>query len=240
MKKTLTMALLVAFAGNTLPAVAYEQGDWVLRLGATTVDPNTDSDTIDLNFLQPGAEAVVRAKDDTQLGIIPFYMLTDQFAVEVLAATPFDHDLVAHGRGALQGARLDAASTKHLPPTVSLQWYPRGGRDGWQPYVGLGLNYTYFFDEKVDGELIALLGDLSGGAVDDADLDVGDSWGLAAQAGVDIPVTESLSVNLGLWYIDIDTTAEVTAKAGGATAAKVKFDVELDPWVYNIGIAYQF
>lgn len=240
MKKKLTMALLVALAGNTVPALAYQQGDWGVRLGPTTVDPDTDSDTIDLNFLQPGVEAVVRAKDDTQLGLIPFYMVTDKLAVEVLAATPFDHDMRAHGQGAASGVRIDAGSTKHLPPTVSLQWHPRGGQEGWQPYLGIGLNYTYFFDEDVDGELISLLGSLTGGAVNDADLDVDDSWGLAAQAGVDFPISDNLAVNIGLWYIDIDTRAEITAKVDGATAAKVAFDVELDPWVYNVGIAYKF
>lgn len=237
MKKTLTMALLVALAGSTVPAFAYQQGDWGVRLGAATVDPDTDSDTVNL---PTGLEAVVRAKDDTQLGLIPFYMVTDTWAVEVLAATPFDHDMRAHGQGAIAGVRLDAASTKHLPPTVSLQWHPRGGKEGWQPYVGVGLNYTYFFDEDVDGDLVALLGDLTGGAVNDANLDVDDSWGLAAQAGLDIPLSDNLSVNLGLWYIDINTTAVITAKADGVTAAKVKFDVELDPWVYNVGIAYKF
>ena len=142
--------------------------------------------------------------------------------------------------GAIKGTNLDAGSTKQLPPTVSVQWYPRGGQAGWQPYIGAGLNYTVFFDEDVDNQLIGLLGDLTDGAVNGADLDLDDSWGLALQAGIDVPINENWAVNIGVWYIDIDTTAEITAKADGATAAKVKFDVELDPWVYNIGIAYKF
>jgi outer membrane protein len=57
---------------------------------------------------------------------------------------------------------------------------------------------------------------------------------------VDIPFSEHWAVNLGVWYIDIETEAEITAKSGGANVAKVKFDVDIDPWVYNIGIAYKF
>ena len=233
MKKALKITLALALAGSSVIAQAYEQGDWILRVGATTVDPDTDSD--DINLPLPGdpvAEAEV--DDDTQLGIIPAYMITDQFAVEVLAATPFEHDIEAQGKGAINGTNLDAGSSKQLPPTVSVQWYPRGGRSGWQPYIGAGLNYTVFFDEDVDNELIGLLG------VDDADLDLDDSWGVALQAGVDVPINEHWAVNVGVWYIDIDTEAEITAKVDGATAAKVKFDVELDPWVYNIGISYKF
>ncbi|MDH3993201.1 MAG: hypothetical protein OEV47_09820, partial [Gammaproteobacteria bacterium] len=62
----------------------------------------------------------------------------------------------------------------------------------------------------------------------------------ALQAGVDIPFAEHWAVNLGVWYIDIETEAEITAKSGGANVAKVNFDVDIDPWVYNIGIAYKF
>ena len=74
-----------------------------------------------------------------------------------------------------------------------------------------------------------------------ADLDLDYSFGLAAQAGVDIPFSDRWAVNIGVWYLDIDTEAEITAKdANGSQVAKVKFDVDIDPWVYNIGIAYKF
>jgi outer membrane protein len=90
----------------------------------------------------------------------------------------------------------------------------------------------------VDNQLIGSLGGLTDGAVNNADLD--GSWGLALQAGVDVPINENWAVNVGVWYIDIDTKAEITEKVDGATAAKVKFDVDIDPWVYIIGIAYKF
>jgi outer membrane protein len=223
MKKALTMALAVALAGVSVMAQSYEAGDWIVRAGATTVDPDTDSDVID-----PTIPFKVDVDDDTQLGIIPAYMVTEKWAVEVLTSTPFEHDIN------VENTSLQAGSTKHLPPTVSVQWYPRGGKDGWQPYIGAGVNYTLFWDEEADNQLIDFLG------VDDADLSLDNSFGLAAQAGVDIPFGEHWAVNLGVWYIDIDTKAEIKAKVAGQTVAKVKFDVELDPWVYNVGIAYKF
>ncbi|MEZ5504391.1 MAG: OmpW family outer membrane protein [Halioglobus sp.] len=237
MKKALTMAVAVALWGGSVLAQAYEQGDWILRAGATTVDPDTKSNDINL----PGG-LVARADvdSDTQLGIIPAYMFADQWAIEVLAATPFKHNIKAKGEGAISGTSVDAGSTKQLPPTVSVQWYPRAGESGWQPYLGAGLNYTVFFDESTDGQLVGLLGSLTNGAVNDADLNLENSFGYALQAGVDVPIDDHWAFNAGVWYIDIDTKAEITAKADGATAAKVKFDVQLDPWVYNVGIAYKF
>lgn len=237
MNKATKLAMACVLCGIGAAAHAYEQGDWVLRAGATTVDPNTKSDDIPL---PGGLVARAHVDNDTELGILPVYMVTDTVAIEVLAATPFQRTIEAQGQGAIGGTHLDAGSTKHLPPTVSVQWYPRGGQSGWQPYLGAGINYTMFFDTKADGQLVALLGDLTGGAVNDADLELDDSTGFALQAGVDIPIAERWAFNVGVWYIDLDTTAEITAKADGATAAKVKFDVQLDPWVYNIGIAYRF
>jgi len=187
MKKYVALALPIALMCTSAVVQAYEQGDWVLRVGATTVSPDTDSDDINL---PGGLVAKAEVDNDTQLGIIPAYMITDTLAIEVLAATPFSHDIEAQGQGSISGTNLDAGSTKHLPPTISLQWYPRGGQSGWQPYIGAGLNYTVFFDEKTDGQLVGLLGSLTDGAVDDADLSLDDSWGLALQAGVDIAIDE--------------------------------------------------
>ena len=231
MKRVSTIAAAIALACASVAGQAYEQGDWILRVGATTVDPDSESDTINL---PTGLEAKAEVDSDTQLGIIPAYMITDQLAIEVLAATPFEHNIEAQGQGAISGTNLDAGSTKHLPPTVSLQWYPLAGPGRWQPYIGAGLNYTVFFDEEVDSQLVGLLGSLTGGAVNDADLSLDDSFGIAFQAGMDVAIDDHWAINAGVWYLDIDTQAEITAKSSGATAAKVKFDVQIDPWVYNI------
>ena len=216
MKKTLTLALAVAMASGAAMSQAYEAGDWILRAGAVTVAPDASSDPV------PGLGVTVDVEDDTQLSIIPVYMVTESFGVELLLATPFEHDIEVNE------APLSAGSTKHLPPTLTVQWYPRGGSSGWQPYVGLGLNYTTFFSEEADSDLEDILGR--------SKLSLDDSFGLSASAGVDIPLGENWAINAGVWYIDIDTTAEVKFGEG----QKTSFDVEIDPWVYNIGIAYKF
>ncbi|HBO12460.1 MAG TPA: hypothetical protein DD491_06715 [Halieaceae bacterium] len=229
MKTKLAVAVAAAIAaGGALTAQAHEAGDIIIRAGIINVDPSGDSDSIVLPTepatVLPGG---VDVDDDTQLSIIGTYMVTDVWGVELLAATPFEHDITQPDLG------IDAGSTKHLPPTVSLQYYPRGGQAGWQPYVGIGVNYTYFFDEDVDPALGEALGAVLGAT--SARLDLDDSWGLAGQAGVDIPLNDNWMLNAGVWYIDIGTTADVVTDVG-----TVSFDVDIDPWVYNIGIAYKF
>ncbi len=226
MKKALSIALAAALAGGTMMAQAYEKGDFVLRLGAVNVDPDSDSSDINL----PGVPTLTaEVGDDTQFGIIPMYMLSEKVGIELLAATPFEHDISLKGKG----VNLDAASTKHLPPTLTVQWYPRGGQEGWQPFLGLGANYTIFFDEEttngLDGTLDAVLG------ASDVDLDLDNSFGLSAQAGVDIPFAKNWAISLAVWYIDLQTNATVSTDVGD-----VNFKTDINPFVYHLGIAHRF
>jgi outer membrane protein len=62
-------------------------------------------------------------------------MLSEDWGVGVLAATPFKHDITVGGK--------TIGSTKHLPPTVTAPYHFSLG-DAVHPYVGLGVNYTIF------------------------------------------------------------------------------------------------
>jgi outer membrane protein len=223
-------AALLALSSTSV--LAHEQGDIIFRAGIATVAPDASSDPI---VLPPPVGVLPNGVDvdnDTQLSLIGTWMLSDQWGLELLASTPFEHDID------LNDAPLPAGSTKHLPPTLTLQWYPLGGTDSWQPYIGLGVNYTTFFSEKIDPALAGFLGDTLG--VTSAKLSLEDSVGLSASAGVDIPINERWMFNAGIWYIDIRTEADINVGFSDGSAATVSFDVDIDPWVYNIGIAYKF
>lgn len=224
-KKVLAMSLMAAAVMSAQQAYSYEAGDWLVRGGATTVDPKSDSDNAEIVGVGsvPGG---VKVGDDTQLGVAVAYMLTSNVAVELLAATPFEHDIA--GTGALAG--VDVGSTKHLPPTLTVQYYPLDAKSAVQPYVGIGVNYTTFFSEDTSSDMVAV-----GGS--DSDLELDDSVGLALQVGVDFAINENWFANVAVWNIDIETDAEV--KYDNGTRIKVD-DVQIDPWVYNIGIGYKF
>lgn len=224
-KKILSAVLASGMVMGAADVAAYEEGDFILRLGAATVAPNDDSDALALNGGDiAGSEAEVN--NNTQLGITLTYMLTDNLGLGVLAATPFEHDIDAD-TGALGLGTVDAASTKHLPPTVTLQYFPLDNSSAFQPYVGVGLNYTAFFSEDVDSELEGVLGS--------GDLELDDSWGLAFEAGFDYAINENWLASVQVWYLDIDTEAEFSF-----TGATIETDVDIDPWVYNIAIGYKF
>jgi len=227
MRKSLLTASLLALAVAAPMAQAFEAGDIIVRAGAITVDPQEDSSELKVGGADvAGTKATLDS--DTQLGLNFAYMVTDHFGIELLAATPFSHDVGVKGMpGAFAGLNGKLGSLKHLPPTLSAVYYPLDKSSAFQPYVGVGINYTWFFDTELSSEAEAK--GFRG-------LDMKDSWGLAGQVGMDYMLTDSLMLNAQVRYIDIDTEATVEHNALG----KVKVDVDVDPFVYMIGLGYKF
>ncbi|MBG0842823.1 OmpW family outer membrane protein [Ectopseudomonas toyotomiensis] len=227
MYKSLFTASLLALAIAAPVAQAHQAGDVIVRAGAITVDPREDSGNIDHAVLGKVAGSGATLNSDTQLGLNFAYMVTDNFGIELLAATPFSHDVGVKGMpGAFAGLNGKLGSLKHLPPTLSAIYYPLDKSSAFQPYVGVGINYTWFFDTELSSEA-------EGKGF--RGLDMKDSWGLAGQIGMDYMLTDSLMLNAQVRYIDIDTTG--TTHLNGD---KVKVDVDVDPFVYMVGLGYKF
>ena len=232
MNKSLLGASLFALALVAPVAHAHEAGDILVRAGAITVNPKADSGTVKVDQ-GPLAGANLGGKatmsSDTQLGLNFAYMLTNHVGIELLAATPFEHDVKLKNTD-LGPANGKLGTLKHLPPTLSVVYYPLDSKSVFQPYVGAGINYTWIYDEHV------------GSRASEAGFDnfrAKNSWGLAWQVGADYMLTDKLMVNAQVRYIDINTTAYVDNVAvGSGTRAKVNVDV--DPMVYMVGLGYKF
>lgn len=235
-KSLVNIGVFGVLAATGSLALAHQQGDWIVRAGVAHVAPNDDSgDVSNLGVVDPalatGVE--VEVEDDTSLGLTIAYMLTNHWALGLLGSYPFEHDI--EGSGAING--ISVGSTKHLPPTLTLQYHFTGSETTIQPYVGAGLNFTGFFEEDVDPELVATLQALNPGlGITDVDLELDDSWGLALEAGVDWKLGENWMLNTAVWYIDIETDATLETNLG--TIHEV--DVDIDPWVYMVGVGYRF
>ena len=200
------LAVSVLAALSAAPAVrAHEAGDLILRVGAHTVDPKSDNGSL------AGGALAVDVGSSTRPTFAVEWMLTDNLGLDVLASLPFRHDIDLNG--------AHAGSTKHLPPTVSLQWHfnPRGTV---QPYLGAGINYTLFSGER------------SAGPIAGTDLDLDASWGLAAHAGIDFRLGERWLLGIDARWIDIDTDVRVDGADVGT--------VNIDPMVFGVYAGYRF
>lgn len=216
--KLLKTLLATAVAVSAVPAMAYEAGDIMVKVGAVQVTPkdgNADTSAATTALAKQPDKSELDIDSDTQLGLTLTYMVTPKIGVEVLAATPFEHTAEIDG-GALDGTEI--LTTKHLPPTVSAQYYFMDAASPIQPYVGLGVNHTFFFDEKDDAKL--------------GSKGLKTSWGLAYSLGVNYDINEDWLINAAVWKMDIDTEVK-----GGKVDG---LEVEIDPTVLFVGVGYKF
>jgi len=68
---------------------AHEAGDFIVRAGVASVSPSEDSGVIQPTVVS--TNGIVSIDSDTQLGLTFSYMLTDNWAGELLASSPFTH-----------------------------------------------------------------------------------------------------------------------------------------------------
>ena len=66
-------------------------------------------------------------------------------------------------------------------------------------------------------------------------MSLSNSWGVAAQVGLDYQIDKKWLVNASVWYAQIST--DVSFDMG---ADHVVVDTDIDPWVYMVSIGYTF
>ncbi len=210
--KRLAIGVAMAAALLSTAVQAHQAGDFIFRAGSATVRPTESSG----NVLGLGE---FKVDNDTQLGLTFGYMVTDNIGVELLAATPFSHNVGLKSTG-------DIASVKQLPPSLMAQYYFGDAQDKFRPYLGVGVNYTTFYDAHFNQ---------TGTDAGLTDLSLKHSWGFAGQAGLDYNLTPNWLVNMSVWYMDIDT--DVRFKAGGQQQS---VHTDINPWVFMFGVGYTF
>jgi outer membrane protein len=156
-------------------------------------------------------------KDSTGLGLtvnnktlpeVDFtYFFNKNLAAELILTVPQKHTVSSHGAA--------IGTLKHLPPTLTVQYH--FDTAGFKPYVGAGLNYTRFSSVN-----------LLGGAADVKR----NSFGLAFQVGVDIPLAKDMYLNIDVKKVFIKTDVS----AGGAKVGTFK----VDPVLFGVGLGWKF
>ena len=216
--KLQSLVLAAATALTMTTAFAVPAGTWSVAAGAHYVDPKSDNGTLansDLNLV-----ANVDVDGDVRPTISGEYFIANNVGVELLAAIPFHHDFTLNDA---DGNELLTGKTQHLPPTLSLQYH----FDGYnlpmnvKPFVGVGVNYTTFFKEKISNG---------------ADLDLDDSVGVAGHIGLDIPFAPTESFRIDARYMDIKTDASLNIDGTKHELG----EVDISPWVYGVAFVKQF
>lgn len=159
-------------------------------------------------------------KDSTGLGLtinnktLPevdiTYFLTPNLAAELILTYPQKQTVNSTAVGG------DIGTFKHLPPTLTLQ-YHFTGLGSFRPYVGAGVNYTNISSVHILDGAVNLKRN---------------SFGLAAQIGVDVPLGGGWMLNVDVKKAQIKTNVYL----GGADKGEFK----VDPVLVGVGVGKRF
>lgn len=211
MRKKILVAVM-ALMGLSNLAIAQDApvdngSKWQFRLRGIVVSPDESADIEAIGGDVDISTSVVPEFDIT-------YFFDDNWSLELILATT-KHDVEAVGTAA---GDIDLGNVWLLPPTLTAQYHFTGG--DFVPYLGAGPNLTLFYG--VD----------EGPVADDIEYDT--AVGLALQGGFDFMLNDKWFLNFDVKKLFLNTTATVDATT--ALGATVDADVDINPWIFGVGV----
>lgn len=221
--QTSILAILGLLSLSIHSAHAQSKGEWMWRIGGTSVRPDVTSGNLSAPSL-PNTKIDVKA--DTQVGGGITYMVTDHISVDIPLAMPFEHDIV--GDGAIAGVGVLASSTV-LPMTAYAQYRFFAPSAKFRPYVGAGLTYALFYDEVGTAVLTAIT---NPGSPNPTTLHTKDKLGYGVQLGATYQINDK-------WFVE-GSYSKTWLKTTGTLSTGQTVETKLDPNVFSVGLGMRF
>ena len=156
------------------------------------------------------------------------YFFTKNISAElILGTTKHEVSTVGSDISAIGGptsANIDLGSVYLLPPTLTAQ-YHFFTDEVFRPYVGAGVNYTIFYNEK-QGSVVK-------------GIEYENALGYAFQAGFDLMINDKFFVNVDVKKLFLKTDVKVDA-SNLATGLSLPAEVEINPWLIGFGVGMKF
>ncbi len=184
---------------------------WMVRVRALDLVPANNSGAFNFGGTAIPADAVhlsTKAFPEVDFS----YAFSKNLSAELVLTYPQQHDVSIAGVGHI-------GTLTHLPPTLIGQYHYPIANTPYDPYVGLGLNFTMVTSSSLNA---------AGTPLDVTKT----SLGLAYELGIDYKLNERWVVNLDFKHVNIHTNV----KAAGAIVT----NVDVNPNLYSIGIGYRF
>jgi outer membrane protein len=119
------------------------------RIGLYSVFYHVSADNLSGPFVPPGANLDANNVETLYLAYVR--TLSSRFDVELAAGYPPLQKTVGKGPAALGSVPYDGqviATARWLAPTVLLEYKFLSENSRWRPYIGVGVNYTAFYDRN--------------------------------------------------------------------------------------------
>jgi outer membrane protein len=140
MKRANAVCVFVGLLSLCASAHAEDSSDWVVKFGMHDVDPKSDNGALADSAFH------LHLGSDAKPTIATEYFFNEKFSIEAFGTLPFEHD-VELDNPSTGGYSVQIATVRQLPSTLSLQYHFNRER-AVSPFVGLGLNYTWFLSKR--------------------------------------------------------------------------------------------
>ena len=203
------LAMTALAAVSVFSSARADDDPWEVRLRGVYLDPANKSDPI--GALKVPADAIhINSK---WLPDVDFeYFFTPNWSSELLLTIPQSQTVTVGG--------TSIGTFKHLPPTLTLK-YDFLPQEDFQPYVGVGVNFTILSDVNL---AIPKVGTLSLKST---------SIGPALQAGFDYRIADHWFLNADVKWFKLGSDVDLNGVGKVST-------VHVDPYLFGIGIGYRF
>lgn len=206
-------ALLLAAAGPARAQEAFAPN--IVKVAATYYNPTGNASDVSGIGVPPGGDVSING---AWTALFTYERLfTPNIGVELVIGIP--PTIKADAAGSIAFLGSDILSAKVVAPTLLLNYHFGAPEDKWRPYVGVGINYTKFSDVK------SRLG---------WSVDMGDSWGWAAQAGLAYALDKNWGLFASVAYSDVKSNIVATS------ATVLTATADFKPFVYTFGLSYGF
>jgi len=182
--------------------------------------PGVDSPNSGLSFGEIGT---------AELGVS--YFFSPNLAAALILGVP--HSAPIKGTGLLAG--LPVGKSTGLAPSLTFQYhFTQFG--AFQPYIGVGVNYTTFINTRAANELAFV----PAGPIQTTRLSIGNSTGPVAQFGFDYMIDRHWGLNFDVKRIWLRPEYSATSHVISVGDLPVGGTAHIDPWVVGGGVTYKF
>jgi outer membrane protein len=221
-------------------ANAQSAGSVTLSAGWLHIAPQGDATPLTVESI--GGLAVNRqlvgtgahASSTDTVGITTEYYVTDNIGVATLLGLPLKVNLI--GDGALQKYG-NLGSTRPIPPAIELRYHLFSAESKFRPYLGLGVNYTWFTQVRTTNSQFVTDSLGPGGS---ARATLSSSWNPVFEVGANYAITKHWSVGTSVNYMPVKTNLTLYGQTATGTPIVSRSTLRLDPLSVFVNVAYTF
>ncbi|CAB3975390.1 OmpW family protein [Burkholderia cenocepacia] len=224
-------------AGN---AHAQSAGSFTLSTGWLHVAPQGNATPLTVesaggvavNQQLPGTSAHASSTDT--LGINAEYYVTDNLGIATLIGLPLTVNLQGRGTLAKYGT---LGTTRPMPPAIELRYHLFEARSKFRPFVGVGVNYTWFTQVRATNN--QFIGDSVGpGGSIRATLSA--SWNPVFDVGASYAISKHWSVGASVGYIPLKTHMTIYGRTANGTQIVSRSTLRIEPVNVFLNVGYTF